>query len=56
LPIPSLNEQKKLAEIFSEKQAILERLSDVYTDKANEMRMLKESTLNQAFSGELVKE
>ena len=56
LPIPSLSEQKKLAELFSEKQTVLKRLSEVYYEKANALRLLKQSILKQAFSGELVKE
>jgi type I restriction enzyme S subunit len=56
LPIPSLSQQKKLAEIFSEKQAVLKRLSEVYSEKVYELSMLKQSILKQAFNGELVKE
>ena len=56
LPIPSLSEQKKLAEIFSEKQTVLKRLSEVYSEKLNELSMLKKSILTKAFAGELVKE
>ncbi len=56
LPIPSLIEQKKLAEIFSEKQIALKRLSEVYSEKAYELSMLKQSILTKAFNGDLVKE
>lgn len=56
LPIPSLSHQKKLAEIFSEKQTVLKRLSEVYSEKVYELSMLKQSILKQAFNGELVKE
>ena len=56
LPIPSLTEQKKLAEIFSEKQMAIKRLSEVYSEKANELSMLKQSILTKAFNSELIKE
>lgn len=56
LPIPSLVEQKKLAELFSEKQIVLKRLSEVYSEKVNELNTLKQSILTKAFNGELVKE
>ena len=56
LPIPSLVEQKKLAELFSEKQIVLKRLSEVYSEKVNELSTLKQSILTQAFNGELVKD
>jgi type I restriction enzyme S subunit len=56
LPIPKFEEQRKLAENFSEKQVILNRLSEVYLKKANEMTLLKSSVLQQAFNGELITE
>jgi len=56
LPIPSLSEQKKLAELFSEKQVLLKRLTDAYLEKRNDLSLLKNSILKQAFAGELVKE
>jgi type I restriction enzyme S subunit len=56
LPIPPLLEQKRLAEIFSDKQTILKRLSEVYVEKISDLNLLKQSILKQAFSGELVRE
>lgn len=56
LPIPSTAEQKKLAEIFSEKQVLLKRLTDVYFEKKNDLSLLKNSILKKAFNGELFRE
>ena len=56
LPMPTLEKQKELAEIFTEKQIILKKLSETYSEKLKEIVALRHSILKQAFNGELVKE
>jgi restriction endonuclease S subunit len=56
LPIPKIDEQKRLAEIFTDKQIVLKRLSEVYLEKSKQLISFKKSILQKAFSGELVKE
>jgi len=56
LPIPKIEEQRKLAETFTEKQIVLKRLAEVYLEKEKEMTLLKSSVLQQAFNGELITE
>jgi type I restriction enzyme S subunit len=55
LPMPKLGEQKRLAEIFTDKQTTLKRLSEVYAEKKVELNLLRQSILKQAFNGELIK-
>ena len=56
LPMPKLGEQKRLAEIFTDKQTNLKRLSEVFAEKKVELNLLRQSILRKAFAGELVKE
>ena len=56
IPVPSIAIQE---EVVAKLEAISEEVKksiQSYTDKANELAMLKQSTLRQAFAGELVKE
>jgi type I restriction enzyme S subunit len=56
LPIPDLTTQKLLADSFTEKQKLLNHLSESYEKKIDELINLKNSILKKAFNGELIKD
>lgn len=55
LPIPPIQEQKRIAQKLAILASEIEKLEEVYRRKANNVDELKQSILQKAFSGELTK-
>jgi len=53
LPIPTLNEQKKIAKIIEEQVSEIKKLETIYQQKLKDLEELKKSILQKAFNGEL---
>ncbi|PHS27504.1 MAG: hypothetical protein COA83_00385 [Methylophaga sp.] len=55
LPLPSLDEQEKIVEIYNQIKLQTDNLSIVYENKIKALDELKKSILQKAFTGELTK-
>ena len=56
IPVPSLELQKKIKDELSIFSDTIEEIKSCLTSKLNQLILLRESILKQAFNGELVKE
>jgi type I restriction enzyme S subunit len=53
--VPSINQQKLIVEKLNSIKFSIDRIISLYLNKCTEFSKLKESILQQAFNGELVK-
>ncbi len=54
IPLPSLNEQTRIADEFERRMTVVQTLESVFTDTLVRMDRLRQSILQQAFTGKLV--